>query len=308
MYSSYARAMSESLRRVLADLGIPDLVDQLAAIPGSDFTSLWLAIARARAEGLTHRDILRRYESDALFRPAFATSEGLRRATQKVLEVLPADFELVTLAPVVPAGTHWVLGEISPNNVLTTVRGAELAADNAAGLALEAASRRRGSRNGTLKLASTQRLTRAQPFSGPLTHAHFEVLALVTAGRDRGHHLFEIESAVDHLSVYAGFLAGVANNVVVSLTDYEGHFGDVLAAIEENLPDGVTSRRWPDRADGRAYYAGLRFSITARKAGVEYNLVDGGLVDWTQHLLSDRKERMLTSGIGLDRLAVLFGS
>ena len=32
------------------------------------------------------------------------------------------------------------------------------------------------------------------------------------------------------------------------------------------------------------------------------SLVDGGFVDWTQRLLSDRKERLLISGIGTERL------
>ena len=30
---------------------------------------------------------------------------------------------------------------------------------------------------------------------------------------------------------------------------------------------------------------------------------DGGFVQWTQHLLGNRKERLLISGIGLDLLA-----
>jgi hypothetical protein len=34
----------------------------------------------------------------------------------------------------------------------------------------------------------------------------------------------------------------------------------------------------------------------------EANLADGGFTDWCARLLGDRKERVLTSGIGLDRL------
>jgi hypothetical protein len=32
-------------------------------------------------------------------------------------------------------------------------------------------------------------------------------------------------------------------------------------------------------------------------------LVDGGSTDWTQQLLGNRKERLLISGLGLERLA-----
>ena len=31
-------------------------------------------------------------------------------------------------------------------------------------------------------------------------------------------------------------------------------------------------------------------------------MADGGSTDWTQRLLSDRAERLFTSGIGLERL------
>jgi hypothetical protein len=32
---------------------------------------------------------------------------------------------------------------------------------------------------------------------------------------------------------------------------------------------------------------------------------DGGMVDWSARLLNDAKERMMISGLGLDRLALL---
>jgi hypothetical protein len=36
--------------------------------------------------------------------------------------------------------------------------------------------------------------------------------------------------------------------------------------------------------------------------GREHHIGDGGFVDWTQQLLENKKERMLISAIGLDRL------
>jgi hypothetical protein len=38
------------------------------------------------------------------------------------------------------------------------------------------------------------------------------------------------------------------------------------------------------------------------KHGQEFDYVDGGFTDWTARLLSNRKERLLTSGIGIDFL------
>jgi hypothetical protein len=56
------------------------------------------------------------------------------------------------------------------------------------------------------------------------------------------------------------------------------------------------------------YYTGIRFGIYAQdQAATEYFLADGGFTDWTQQLLSDRRERLLISGIGSERLISCFG-
>jgi hypothetical protein len=38
---------------------------------------------------------------------------------------------------------------------------------------------------------------------------------------------------------------------------------------------------------------------------VTVDVGDGGAVDWTQQLLTNRKERLVTSGLGLERMAAL---
>jgi hypothetical protein len=60
----------------------------------------------------------------------------------------------------------------------------------------------------------------------------------------------------------------------------------------------------PDRVSGRGYYTGVCFKIHAGGGpGQMREVGDGGFVQWTQHLLGNRKERLLISGIGLDLLA-----
>jgi hypothetical protein len=39
--------------------------------------------------------------------------------------------------------------------------------------------------------------------------------------------------------------------------------------------------------------------------GDRLEVADGGLVDWTQQLVQSRKERMMISGLGVERLATL---
>ena len=60
-----------------------------------------------------------------------------------------------------------------------------------------------------------------------------------------------------------------------------------------------------DRQAGRAYYTAACFGVDAvHPDGGRSNLSDGGFVDWTAQLLADAKERLLISGLGIDRLAV----
>jgi hypothetical protein len=65
----------------------------------------------------------------------------------------------------------------------------------------------------------------------------------------------------------------------------------------------------PNRATGRGYYVGARFHIYATNAaGTEFELVDGGFTTWTQQLLNNRKERLLISGLGVERFCAQFRS
>jgi hypothetical protein len=61
------------------------------------------------------------------------------------------------------------------------------------------------------------------------------------------------------------------------------------------------------RTSGRGYYVGAGFRIFAQDVGgQEYFIVDGGFTDWTQQWLSNRKERLLTSGMGSERFIFCF--
>jgi hypothetical protein len=61
------------------------------------------------------------------------------------------------------------------------------------------------------------------------------------------------------------------------------------------------------RLTGLGYYQGPCFHIKLKNAqGEPFNLADGGFVDWTQLLLSDSKERLMTSAIGTELLCRMF--
>ena len=52
--------------------------------------------------------------------------------------------------------------------------------------------------------------------------------------------------------------------------------------------------------------AGLPGEAGRDARGTEHELADGGFTNWTQKLLSDKKERLLISGMGTERIHALF--
>jgi hypothetical protein len=198
-----------------------------------------------------------------------------------------------------------VLGTVDQNKVISTIRNTEVAADPTNGLALEAATRRQRDprADAPVRLAALQRVLRAQQFDGSATFAHFALLGLVSAGRDTGGFGFEQRFAVEQLQVVCDAMrAAGAERVELRLTTLETRFVPVTKAIRAAL-SGVDVDEDPERSSGRGYYIGLCFKVFTTIAGQRFEVADGGLVDWTQKLLNNRKERLFISGIGIDRLA-----
>ena len=300
---------------VLARSGTPDLLDILAErLQGTELTTLLLQAMRRRASRLSPPDVLRSYLQDRFVTPGPVPFGRLREAENALLASLPADFETLVLAPLVPLGTHSVLGPVDQNRVVSTVRRTEIAADPTNALALEAAVRRRAMvasdprSAGLVKLAASQRVVRGQRFEAADAFAHFHLFALATAGRDVGDLRFERDSAVEHVRFAAlALLRGGVSNVTVELTDLAGN---EAVPIRDAVRDGLAHVHHvdvvdnPDRPDARGYYAIFCFKARAIIQGRTFEIADGGLVDWTQRLVPSRKERLFTSGLGVERLAL----
>jgi len=272
------------LTRVLRSLGGEEALDRLARLSGSDLTTVLLALMRRRAGALSGPDVLRQYKADRFVGPAQVPFAVLRAVEDRLLGALPPAFDVVGLAPVVPLGTCSAVAEMDQNNVLSTIRGTEVAADATNALALEAAVRRQACAD-DVRLAAVQRVVRAQRFEGPGRFAHFTLFAAVTAGRDRGSLAFERQHFAEHVA----FLREACGDVEVRVTVLDPRF----EAVRGEFPAD------PSRRTG--YYQGLCYKVYLH--GNEIG--DGGFTDWTQRLTGNRKERLLISGVGVDRLATL---
>jgi hypothetical protein len=286
----------------------------LARLSGAKLTSTLLRLSRERAARRTPTDVLAQYERDRFVAPTPANAVRIAEISHHALSTLAPTFDAVNLSPVAPFALHSAIARVSQNNVVTTMRGTEVAADPTTTLALEAALRRRTERrldDRTAKrvcLCALQRVTRAQQFSGPRSFAHFTLLGLVTAGRDGGNRRFEVESLVEHVQALASVARACGfEQIVARVTDHSGEMSDELAHAQSQL-DGPTlaCRIDRERTAGRRYYTSLCLKLgVVTGDGEEVEVGDGGLVDWTQQLLHGRKERCMTSGISIERLAML---
>ncbi len=346
---------SSITKRIVEESGIPRLFTALAEeLSPSDLQSLLLGVYQTRARALKEAAprMLARREQSSLFAPS-PVDARLIHAFDRVAFALAAEFEAIELSPVSPLGTSHALGGIDQNNVLTTIRNAEVPGDSTPAMALECARRRRRERGAAVRMASSHRVVRLQPFDVPGYSPHFRMFTLVSAGRDTGSSSFEVQHLGEHIRFYLHFFRAL-NGEGFSVTKPVVELSDVVASesllaaagvsreevrkivrahrpgsssrfltergirlpADAPFPAGLEDRlirplraEYPEavfrynlaRLEGLGYYTGMCLRISpATPAGVHHSIVDGGFTDWTARLLEDRKERLLTSGIGTE--------
>jgi hypothetical protein len=306
-------ARHPSLDRILPGLADPELLARLTSgLTAADLTSLLMAVMAGRAARAEPPSALDRYERDRFARPGRAPFLHLRRVEDAFIRAVPDEWDWVTPSPLVPFGTHAALGDLSQNWVVTTIRSSEVAADPTVALALEAASRRRDTTTRrsapSQRLAALQRITRAQRYSPEEALVHFTLFALVTGGRSEPAEGFDAPAMLGHLAIYLAALRNAsAYDIEVALSTSADRGG---AAFRDQIVRGLTAAEVsviddPDRLAGQPYYTRACFKVHANLRGMRAEIADGGFTDWTERLLADRKERLMISGAGLDRLATI---
>jgi len=309
------------IERILRTAQVPDLLEILTQrLSQSDLQSLLLEVYRKRAHTLTPRHLLQQYEQNRFVQPAAVNPKQLLEFDSLAYSVLPSSFELLELSPVCPLGTNSVVAPVDQDNAVTTIRNTEVCSDSTNVLALECARRRRGRSHPEVdtKLCASHRLLRPHLPNDPASFPHFRIFSLCTAGRDRGSYGFEMAALREHLEFYVRLLqsaqqAGFRLEAVrTSITDFdETHYQVLKAKVLDKLSLSYSNVEFmlnQEQESGQGYYSGVRFQIYARdKAGTDYFIVDGGFTDWTQQLLSNRKEWLLISGMGSERFVSCFG-
>ncbi len=296
--------------RIARDLGAPDLVDKLIALPANELTSLLLEVTRRRAR--RPADLVAQFERDRAVHPTSDDPRALL-AVEAHAFAAAAAFTPVTLSPVAPLGLNVVLGEIDQNSTLAAVRNLEVLADPTTVLALQTAIERPA--DADIRKCAAARMLRMQPFDNPAFSRHFALFGMTTGGRSRAVYGFELAALGEHVATHLALFDRLAADgyrladVRVDVAD-SAHDEARLAAVENELFPTLRAR-FPhatfalDRArtHAMAYYRGLCFHIGARGVdGGAYQLSDGGSTDWLARLTANKKLRFFVSGLGLELL------
>jgi len=311
----------ESLLKKIDDPKILDiLVDQLSF---SELQTLLLHVYKSKADKMTPAQLMREYEKNRFVKPSVFSSYDLHTLETMAYSCLPAYFEVITLSPVVPLGTSSSIAPVSQDKVLTTIRNTEVISDSTNALALECSQRRREilkkepRSDQVIKLATSHQLLRTQRTGIPGPYSHFRVFALGSAGRSQPFHQFEFIHIQQHMDYYLNLLLNHLQNATQALQVYIilNLYGPTL---QQNIVDKTIIKPIKDKYGqhtkikysiyshsnyNNKYYEIMDFQIAIRKdTNRHIPVANGGFLNWTQQLVSNKKERFIASGLFLDSL------
>jgi hypothetical protein len=156
------------ISRITNKIQIPRIIDILVEnLSFGELQSLLLKTFELKIKNKNTSNIFRDYQSNRFVKPSDVSPVSHRKLELAIFSLLPLDFELIDLSPMAPLGTSSVLTTVHQNNVVSTIRNVEVAADTTNILALECAQRRANLlRNdnkctNAIKLCSSQRIVRS---------------------------------------------------------------------------------------------------------------------------------------------------
>ena len=309
---------SGDLRRILRKLSENrDHADLLALlteqIPASDLNTLLLKLFHEKVKQSSPGDLLNRYHSNRFVRPAEVDILKLKQLEMDVLTAAKSHGVLpIQLSPVAPLGCASIVGPVDQNKVISALRGTEVVSDATNLMAMHIADLikyQKISREKHLRFCTTHRHVRAQFFGeDPGMLAHFHLFCMVSAGVDQGSYRFEMPALWEQIDVYRTVFKSIFRSDIEVIFSERGGYKDSSGFVSRIIDYGsklqrnnVTISKGPPNNENR-YYEGLQFTIKTAINGKDYYIGDGGFVNWTQKMTGNRKERLLISAIGLDRL------
>lgn len=298
---------SNIVKRIQKESNILHLVQCLASMPSSDLNSLMMEVMRKKIENMSPSDLLRKYTNHRFARPANVNFwELLAFETHLFQQAQLSGFEPLELSPVSPLGACSVVATVNQDKVLSALRDTEVMADATNALALESSLCRKEAKFPTvpIKLCTVHRHLRT-PYVKPPFTAHFKIFCMTTGGKDSGNLLFEKQHLVEHIRFITDYLKSLPEVAEVRLVLKSTQSSPIFRILYDYISTEMAGVNITEEAVNQSYYQHLQFKVFVTIGSAAYEIADGGLVDWSQKLSNNLKERLVTSGIGIELLLKL---
>jgi hypothetical protein len=290
---------------IASKTGNDDLLERLQQLPGTELNSILLELFRKRAADVTPAVLLQQFESNRFAAPSTLDVVAFKELETSWLKLAEKNgFQSIILSPLTPLGTCAAFKTIDQNNVVSALRGTEVVSDatNVFALLVAQQYKKTKSRN-PIKYVTTDRLVRAQGLANPGHTPHFGIYCMATGGFNNGGLVFEMEQLLQHLTIHLSLLSSVFAkkdlSIKILLKENNAQLHAALQAMLEEIGKEY-SVDIIQQEEPNAYYGIVQFKTFLQYNGNEINMSDGGFVNWTQQLLSNKKHRFLISGIGIE--------
>ncbi|GAB3326517.1 hypothetical protein GCM10027299_25630 [Larkinella ripae] len=300
--------------KILRRINRPDLLHVLSdELTPSELNSLLLEVYDRQTQRLSPAGLLQQYQKNRFVKPADVPVMGLRELENRLLQIFETfQFKPVELSPVAPLGSCSVVATADQKKILSALRGTEVLADATNALALHAADLKKtgqwkpDSPTDQLRFSSIQRHLRTPQVAVAGHTQHFKIGCLVSSGRDTGGFQFESDSLAEHLAVMTTVLRDTLQiNTLRFKLIQRDRDGRMLERVSDHLrqlrPDLVIETETRPGRENQ-YYQGIQYKVLITVQNQDVEIGDGGFVDWTQHLLQNKKERFLITGLGVEWL------
>jgi hypothetical protein len=298
--------------------GITNLPELLSnEITSAELSSLLLEVYHRRSKHIDPAALLRHYQENIYVQPADTDMITSLEKELQILRYLNAhEYTPVELSPVAQFGSCSAVGTVSQHKIITALRHCEVMADATNALALHIANLKQsdGSPDSLLRFCTIHRHIRSMQLPrGKGYTPHFKIACMVAGGIDTGHFSFELNNAaaqLQHIFRILELVGGITDSYCVIRPRGGYNNGDELVrALAGYLQSLFPSRISVDEEQSENnYYKGFQYKVYIRTTAAPLEIADGGMVDWTQQLLSNRKQRCIIAGIGLSLLLKLSGT
>lgn len=300
----------EAIKHIIDRYNLNEIVDILSnKLSGSELNSLLLEVFERRVMQETPSSLLGKYTKNKLVKPAQLDFLKFKEEELECCKIVAnSSFELIELSPVAQLGTSSIMATVNQKKVLTALRNTEVQSNPTNSIALHYASLKKNNElsEKTYNFSNVSRVIRTQVFSNPNFTPHFPILSLISCGMDTGSFEFEKTEIYKHFAITQDVCKSVFgfNNLffeIIPCKEYDSN-SPLISNSLSHIKNSGFDVRIAESDSQNNYYYGMRIKTKIIADGVEYEIGDGGLLDWTQKLLANKKERMLTMGLGIQLL------